>query len=239
MIHQGDQYTDRRRSIRIEPKGSVIVHVGPHAQRERIINLSLGGLLASATADLPTHQLGCSVDMELRFDGRHAEWLQVSGRIVRVGPEGIAIAFDGPLPELARVIDEMSTASHARRRVMSVILADADLPRRSVLASAFRTAGCLVVEVSTPLEAIVRLGESSFEFNVVAIADSTPSTIADELRRFVERDHPDVKLVTIGNDLVEPSGTGHGHWLSSADDASDLSVRVREILGRHRAPTRP
>jgi PilZ domain len=222
---------------RIDLKGSVIVHVGPHAQRERLINLSHSGLLATATAEAASYEPGSAVEIELRLDGQHAEWLHVSGRIVRVGPEGIAIAFDAPLPELARMIDEMSTASHARLRVMSVILVDADPARRPLLASAFRTVGCLVVETSTPLEAIVRLGESSFEFNVIAIADSTPGAIADELRNFVERNHPYVKLITIGNDLVEPSGTGH--WLSSADPASDLAARVREILGRHRPPTRP
>ena len=237
MIHRTDQPTERRRYIRIEPKGSVIVRAGPNVQRERIINLSHGGLLATTTADAAKYEPGCLVAIELRLDGQHAEWLHVSGRIVRVGPEGIALEFDAPLTELARMIDEVSTASHARLRVMSVILVDVDHARRSFLASAFRNVGCLVIEASTPLEAIVRLGESSFEFNVIAIADSTPSAVADELRRFVERDHPDVKLVTIGDDLVGPAGDGH--WLSSADPSSDLAARVREILGRHRAPTRP
>ncbi len=79
---------------------------------------------------------------------------------------------------------------------------------------------------------IVRLGESSFEPDVIAIADSHPATAADEMRSFVERYHPNAKLVTIGDSVLQPDGIAH--WLSSADPASDLPVRIREVLVRPR-----
>jgi hypothetical protein len=220
--------------MRIELKGSVILRAGDHAQQGRIVNLSQGGLLAAMTVG-PPGPLAGSVEIALRLDGQHAQWLHASGRIVRASGEEIAIAFDAPPPGLARMIDDMSTASHARLRVMSVVLVDAELARRSVLAAAFHAIGCTVIETSTPLEAIVRLGESNFEPDLIAIADSTPTTVADELRRFVGRHHPQVKLVTIGDELAEPPGSGH--WLSSADPASDLAKRLREMLGRPRRPT--
>lgn len=237
MTHRTSPSVERRRHVRIEPKGSVTLIVGDHAQQGRLVNLGHGGLFAATTVGVPQRLLSRTVQIELRLDGRLAQWQRVSGRVTRIGPPGIAIAFDTTPAALVRVIDEMSTASHARFRVMSVVLVDSELRRRSILAAAFRSVGCAVIESSTPLEAIFRLGESSFEPDLIAIADSIPGTVADELRDFIDRDHPDVKLVTIGDDLVEPSGVEL--WLSSADPAADLAARVRELLARPRQPTRP
>jgi hypothetical protein len=100
------------------------------------------------------------------------------------------------------------------------------------MTAGFRATGCGVIEAATPLEAIVRLGESSFEPDVIAIADSHPAAAADEMRDFVERNHPNAKLVTIGDALLQPDGIVH--WLSSADPASDLPDRIREVLVRPR-----
>lgn len=230
MSHQAGPSTERRRYLRIEPKGSVTLLAGGNSRRGRIVNLSHGGLLANLAVGAPERLLACTVDLELRLDGQFAQWLPASGRIMRIGSEGIAISFTTPPPGLARVIDEMSTASHARRRVMSMVLVDPEPLRRSVLAAAFRSAGCTVIETSTPLEAIVRLGELNFEPDLIAIADSTPSAIADDLRHFVVHDHPRVKLVTIGEDLVRAASTGR-NWLSPSDLASDLARRVRQVLG--------
>jgi hypothetical protein len=221
---------ERRRSSRIAPKGTAIVHVPGHApQRGRIVNLGEGGVFVLAS--IGDASVGGTVDVELRLDGRGAEWLRASGTIVRLDDRSIAIAFAPPAPAaLSSMIDEVTTASQASDRVMSVVLIDSDTKRRSAMAAGFRTTGCAVVEAATPLEAIVRLGESSFEPDVIAIANSYPTTEAAEMRVFVERDHPDVKLVTIGDELVEPDGIAH--WLSSADPRADLPDRVREVLVR-------
>ena len=120
---------------------------------------------------------------------------------------------------------------------MSVVLIDGHTERRWAIAEGFRATGCAVIEASTPLEAIVRLGESSFEPDVIAVADSYPTSEAEEMRVFVERDHPNVKLVTIGDALIEPDGIAH--WLSSADPGSDLPDRVREVLVRAARSIRP
>jgi hypothetical protein len=87
-----------------------------------------------------------------------------------------------------------------------------------------------VIDVSTPLEAIVRLGEAPFEPDLIAIADSLPGQISDDLREFVEREHPRAKLVTIGDEVDDP--TGLVHWLSSRNPNSDLVTRVRHVLSR-------
>lgn len=221
---------ERRKDVRISPKGTVMLQAGEHAHRGRLANLGIGGLLASTTVTVPERLLSRAVEIELRLDTRASEWLQLHGRILRIDLASVAVTFDQVPASVVRMIDEMSTASHASRRVVSVVLVDATAARRDPIAEAFRAVGCTVLEVATPLEAIVTLGEARFEPDLIAIADSLPATISTELREFVEREHPRTKLVTIGDHLIEPDGIAH--WLSSADPQLDLAARVRQLLGR-------
>jgi hypothetical protein len=241
MADRTSMRTERRRHTRIALKGSVLLRAGEYVQRGRIANISQGGLLVNTSVTAPARLLHRAVEIEIRLDGRLAQWLRVSGTITRIGAVGVAIAFaTAPMP-LVHLIDEMAEASRTRLRVVSVVLIDTDRRRRSVLAEGFRATGCMVIEISTPLEAIVRLGESSFEPDLIAIADSVPDTEMNELRGFIECAHPRVKLVTIGDDVVEPAGIAH--WLSSANPDSDLVTRIRQVLGRPRClrvnPTQP
>jgi len=223
---------ERRRHARINPKGTSLLRVDGLALHGRIANLGEGCMLVLTQVDAPERLLGRLAEAELRLDSGFAQWLRATGRIVRIADGGVAIAFDTLSSELRAMIDELTTASRARTRVLSVVLIDADAQRRSAMTSGFRATGCGVIEAATPLEAIVRLGESSFEPDVIAIADSQPAAAADELRDFVERNHPSAKLVTIGDSLLQPDGIAH--WLSSADPGSDLPARIREVLVRPR-----
>lgn len=221
---------ERRSSVRIAPKGAVIVKSGDLVVNGRVANIGAGGCLVATTVTAPERFLGRRIELELRLDGQHSVWLGVAGRVARIAASSIAIVFDAAPPELLRVLDEMATASYRHRRVLSVMIVDATPERRLPLTEAFRVAGCTVVEVTTPLEAIVRLGESHFEPDLVAVADSLPSSTADELRRFITKAHPRSKLVTIGDDIVEPAGLAS--WLSSANPDDDLAERVRDVLTR-------
>ena len=227
---------ERRRHVRTYAKGTSVIHADGHALRGRIANLGQGGMFVATRVGLPEALLRSVVDVELRLDAGFAQWVRGTGRIVRMSPDGVAIAFETMSVELRHVIEDLTTASRARTRVLAVVLIDAHAERRSAMAAGFRGAGCGVIEAATPLEAIVRLGESSFEPDVIAIADSHPDASADEMRSFVERNHPHAKLVTIGDTALEPDGIAH--WLSSADPEADLSDRVREILVRPPPVTR-
>ena len=220
---------DRRRHARIEPKGTVTIHALGNAQRGRLANIGVGGMYVATDVPLPKGLLGHVVDLELRFDGALAAWQRLSGRISRIAPGGAAIVFAPPTaPALLFVIDGLTTASHASARVISVVLIDADPPRRAAIAAGFRAAGCQVLEVATPLEAIVRLGEAHFEPDIIAVANTQPVTASDQMRAFVEHHHPSSMLVTIGPELLDPAGVAN--WLSAATATADLPARVRELL---------
>src|SRR4029079_5618388 len=153
-----------------------------------------------------------------------SQWIRLEGKITRIGNESVAICLT-PTPALVRLVDAVTAASRARDRVISVILIDEDTARRKLLAEAFRIVGCSLIEAATSLEAIVRLGESSFEPDVIAVADSGSATTAADLRAFVERMHASAKLIAIGNDPGAPDGIIH--WLSSANPDGDLANRIR------------
>lgn len=219
---------ERRRVVRMSPKATVSLRGRSYAVRGRLRNVCGGGLEMVTLVSAPARILGASVDLELRFDTQQAAWVQLSGRVLRLGATSIAVGFDTVPPNFDQLLDETLTASLNRDRLMSIVLVDATLDRRLRLAEGFRAAGCAVVDVSTPLEAIVRLGEFHFEPDLIAIADSVPTTISGELRTFVESEHPRAKLVTISDDVREPVGLAH--WLSSLDPADDLAARIINVL---------
>lgn len=216
--------------MRLSPKGTISIRANDYDVRGRVANISTGGILANLLVTAPDRLIGEPVDLELRLDTQQSAWLHLRGRVLRIGSTTIAISLDVVPDSFERVIDESLTASHSRKRVLSIVIVDATLSRRLQMAEAFRASGCAVVDVSTPLEAIVRLGEFHFEPDVIAIADSLPSSIASELRTFINMAHPRAKLVTIGDHAVEPEGLAH--WLSSFNPDGDLAKRVLALLMR-------
>jgi|SRR5687768_674514 len=219
---------ERRRETRVSPKGTVVVRADTYVMRGRIANISLGGLAVATRTTAPERLLGASVDMSVRLDDRDSGWLELGGRIARIGANRMAIVIGAVPLSFTRIIDETVSRSHRNDRDLSVVLVDSVEERRAQIADAFREAGCSVIEVSTPLEAIVRLGESHFEPVVIAIAESLPMTISEELRAFVDTEHPSAWLVTIGDAVNAPDG--FAHWLSAANPDVDLVARIRRLL---------
>ena len=75
--------------------------------------------------------LGQVVEVELRFDGALAVWQRIAGRVSRIDAAGVAIVFDAPTsPLLLRVIDELTTASHASARVSLGYLSEVERGRK-------------------------------------------------------------------------------------------------------------
>jgi CheY-like chemotaxis protein len=224
---------ERRKHARIALKGTAILLAGEHAVRARLVNLSEGGFLATTLVTAPLRLLGRPVDIELRLDDPASEWNRLEGKIARIGNGSVAIHLDAT-PALARLVDGVTAASRARVRVISVILIDENAARRKLLAEAFQIVGCRLIEAATSLEAIVRLGESSFEPDVIAVADSIPAASANEMREFIGRNHPHVKLVSI-TDVIDPGV--NIFQLTPEDLRGDLAVAIRRVLGRPRSPS--
>lgn len=227
------EFTERRKHPRIALKGTAILLAGEHAVRARLVNLSEGGFLATTLVTPPARLLGRSVDIELRLDDRLSQWNRLEGTFARIGNERVAISLNAT-PALLRLLDGMAAASRARDRVISVILIDEDATRRQLLAEGFRIVGCSLIEAATSLEAIVRLGETSFEPDVIAVADSIPSATANEMREFVGRNHPHVKLVSI-TDVIDPSIDIF--QLTPEDLRGNLADAIRRVIGRPRTPS--
>ena len=221
---------DRRQHARIPAKGAVVLHVAATPHHGRIADVSGGGLLVVTHVTPPERWLARVVDVALRLDDAQSEWLRGTGRVVRIRADGLALAFEQKPPSLMLVLDELTSAERARRRMLAVVLIDTDPARRLAMVAGFRAVGCAVVEAATPLEAIVRLGESSFEPDVIAIADSQPAASSDALRTFTQQNHPKAKLVTIGDELVSTDALAS--WVSSNDSGADLLQRIRAMLSR-------
>lgn len=227
------ELTERRKHARIALKGTAILLSGEHAVRARLVNLSEGGFLASTLVTAPSRLLGRSVDIELRLDDPLSQWNRLEGAIVRIGNQSVAVCLKAT-PALVRIVDEMTAASRTRERVISVILIDEATTRMALLAEAFRVVGCNVIEATTSLEAIVRLGDTSFEPDVIAVADSIPAATANEMREFVRRNHPHVKLVSI-TDVIDPAVDIF--QLTPEDLRGNLTGAIRRLLGRPRSPS--
>ncbi|HEY5928543.1 MAG TPA: PilZ domain-containing protein [Kofleriaceae bacterium] len=223
-----EERNDRRKFVRISPKGTTVVNADSYIIRGRITNLSRGGVCMHTRNTAPERLLGSKVTVELRLDGQNASWQHLQARVLRIGANSLSLQLDDVPASFAAVIDATVSASHNKDRRLSIVLVDATVERRQAMAEAFRSAGCTVVDVVTPLEAIVRLGELHFEPDVIAIADSLPEAISADLRRFVDDAHPGTKLVTIGDTINAPDGLMH--WLSSANPSGDLATRIRKVL---------
>jgi CheY-like chemotaxis protein len=221
-----NQRPERRRHNRLTPKGTVIVRAGTYVLRGRVSNLSRSGVMSRTRTTAPERLLGSQVEIDLRFDGL-GKWLECKGRLLRIGANSLALSLDVVPPNFTRIVDDLHAGSDHHDRRLSVVLVESRPERRQEMTQAFRTAGCTVIDVSTPLEAIVRLGEAEFEPDLIAVADSLPSSISDELRRFVDTEHPQAMLVAVGDAASAPEGITH--WLSSAPE--DLDDRIRDVLG--------
>lgn len=219
---------ERRRELRVSPKGTVVLRADSYELRGRVQNVSRHGLSIETRTTAPERLLGATVQVQVRLDGAASSWLELVGRVTRIEACSLAVVLTAVPASFTRIIDEITSQSHRHDRLLSIVLVDGVTTRRDSMAEGFRAVGCVVMTVSTPLEAIVRLGESDFEPDIIAIADSLPASIANELRRFVDLEHPDAWLVTIGDTASAPEGLEN--WLSSADPRSDLQARIRAML---------
>ncbi len=179
-------------------RGHVVFH-GRSSALGAVVDVSATGLRARLAAHGARCDQGERVALEVRLDGARGGWHRLFGRVVRLELEGdVIVALDEPPPDFDDAIQEQLLAMLESDAIDHVLLVDPVAWRRIQLAATMRATGCRVSEAATPLEALAHLGESREHFSVIAVADSTPSSVADELRAYLGKEHQRLRVVTAG-----------------------------------------
>jgi hypothetical protein len=183
--------------------------------------------------------IGALVRVDLRLDACASTQFALAGRVLRVNPPtgNIAIGFDAVPEGFEDFVQDELLAAVIHDSLPRMILVDTGGKRRNTMANAFRSAGCDVTEASTPLEAIAHLGGSRFELGLIAIADTVPETVAEELREFLLVEHPGAHMVAIGRSAAH-RGPAES-WLCSTNVFDDLQTRVGRVITAHGSRRRP
>jgi CheY-like chemotaxis protein len=185
---------ERRHDARIRARGSVIVHAARHACG-RIVDVSSGGIrIRLAVGARPEKKIGARVRLDLHLDGARFRWVHLAGRVRQIHKDTIGISLTHVPADFEDRVQDHLLADLENRAHQHVLLVDPDPIRRMRLATEMRAAGREVLEVASPLEAIARLAETHRRPTVVAIADTVPTAIADELRAYLSAEVGDVTL---------------------------------------------
>jgi hypothetical protein len=229
---------ERRRTMRVRSKGSVRFRHGAQLIRGRILDLGVCGVCVRIEEPVGLGvYIGESVRLEVRLDARQKSYA-LDGRVLRsrAATGVIAVELNGVPSDFESCVADELVAAGKHDALPHMILVDVAVGRRHAFARAFRYAGCHVTEVATPLEAIAQLGQLRFEPGVIAIADSVPESIAEDLRSFLGREHPEAHMVAIGRSNRYPKLGGS--WLSWAGTRDDLELRVGRVITAHESRRR-
>lgn len=220
--------SERRRSGRVQSTGTAVVH-GSFAAHARILDLAIGGvsLLVDGAAALPA--AGAHVHLDVRLDGL-GRWLHLSGTVVRADARGpgavLVIVLLVVPPDFEDLVqDELLSALECARQPR-ILVVDGVRGRRRLVADAFRTTGCHVIEASSPLEAIAEIDQSRLHLRAVVIADTELASHADELRGFLGEMYPAVPLIELGQ---RDRTTGKNSLC--VDRVSDLALQIFDLVG--------
>ena len=190
---------DRRRAVRVSARGRVVIH-GDGYGRGEILDLSATGVRLRLAGPVAAYRRDDRIHLELRFDGAVGSWCSITGRVLRVDVRGeLAVAFDEVPTDFEDWIQVELLALLESHAIADVLLVDPVVLHRREVAKVLRAVGHRVSEAATPLEAIDQLGESHYHPGIVAIADTVPAGIADDLRAFVRVEHTDLALVRLMN----------------------------------------
>ncbi len=222
-----------RREMRVRSKASACLLSGALAIRGRVIDLARNHVCVRA--DLPfglSGLIGELVYVDLRFDACPTKFSLI-GRVNRMDSSAgmIEIEFEFMPEGFEDFVEDELVAAAVHDSLPRMILVDSRGRQRSTIADAFRRAGCEVAEASTPLEAIAYLGGSRFELNLIAVADTFPEKVAEELREFLLDEHPGAHMVSIGRSAMRRAPAAS--WLCSTSGLDDLQVRVDRVMTAH------
>jgi len=174
---------------------------GEPAIHGRVLDVAVGGLNLIVERAITTLEPGAFVRLALRFDGK-GSWLRLTGSVMRIDAHGAASALvikllDVP-PDFEDLVQNEIVFALECAQQRHLLLVDAARERRELVAAAFRAIRCVVIEVSSPLEAIIALDQSRLHLWGVIIGDTEIASRADELREFLAATYPQVPLIVVG-----------------------------------------
>lgn len=179
---------ERRRAARVSPRGTAILHGELLTVTASIINIGDGGIYVQADY-LPDLAPWVDADVTVEIQVQNRRWVTVAGRVARVDSNlgALAVKFEQTPPEFRELVTMEVLADVERDLVPFILLVDAAAGRRMSIADAFRSANNHVVEAATPFDAMMRLCESEYAPEIIAIADTISEDIAAELRELIMR----------------------------------------------------
>ncbi len=218
---------ERRQHMRASAPGTVILRGRGREARGRSVAVSETTLEVRCEGGCPLVSLaGIPLEIEMRLDGAAGTWFLLHGRVTRVRPaDDTLVVAIGALP-LPLAVLLTSKRGQPRTRSIEVMVVDRDLARRAQVADAFRAEGCHVLEVSTPLEAIDRLGAAAYATDVIAVADTVPDSIAIDLRNHLDAAYVDALVVAVG----EPEWVPGRARLDPSESEGLLPAHVQSLL---------
>ncbi|MDB4956859.1 MAG: hypothetical protein JWO36_4428 [Myxococcales bacterium] len=179
---------ERRRAARVSPRGTAVLHGKQLTVTARILNVGDGGICVQADY-FPVLEpwTNATVTVDVQIEGRR--WVTVAGRVVRTDSNTgeLVVTFDRTPDEFRELVTLEVLADVERDLAPFIMLVDAAADRRTSIAEAFRGAGNVVVEAATPLEGLMRLCESEYAPEIIAIADTISEELAAELRELIVR----------------------------------------------------
>lgn len=184
----------RRHAERVLARGRVVIH-GDRSGRARILDISTTGVRFRLRAPHRRYVTGEKLDLELRFDGARGGWWMMRGHVVRLEGGDMSVGVEAAPPDFEDWIHAHLLATLEAADGADVLLVDPVPVRRAETADSLRASGHRVSSVATPLDAIDRLGESGYHPRVIAIADTVPTAIAEDLRSYVRREHPGIGVM--------------------------------------------
>jgi hypothetical protein len=233
MSMERQPFVERRHTARVSVSGNAIVHAATGVIRCQILDLSMGGARFRSTEELAIAlDLGTLVRIDVHLDARDTAWTHLRGHIHRV-VDGVSfcVAFHRISAEFEDLVeDEVLAGLEADQRPMALIV-DLTTDRRARIEVALRTAGCSVIAMTTPLDAIAVIEQSRAHISLVLVSERVAHATR-ALTRFLREVHPAIKLAIIAD---RPPGTlDQTGWLFA--DQPDLGLQLRRLIAGRATP---
>lgn len=193
---------ERRRALRAQVRGEVVLRRDRKSFRGTIENLSLGGVLLRSRDRLDDTEAPDSVDVELRLPRSRA--IALTGEVrrleVRDGELWVAVRFDPPGADGEDAIEDQVVSAFVAARRRPVVVIEAEDARRDDLAAALRARRMTPLVPRTPLEVIDLLSQGEQRADVCVIGGRFADHEGGELARAIREAFPWVRVVHAADD---------------------------------------